>query len=320
MRPGAEAPSLRGRRPSEPRITLIIPCYNDGATLLAAVESARRQEPCEIVVVDDGSTDVPTRELLGSFKADDIRVIRHEANRGLAEARDTGVQHSAGRFVFPLDADDELEPGSLTLLADALDSDRQLGLVWGPYRFFGEKSHVRAVAPFLDPWLITYASELPVSAMIRRDVLLQGGGWRDGAGGRQPWTQPYEDWNLWMSLAERGVRGRRVDVVVYRHRLHGTRMAATAISRYPELYAALHRRHDTLFLRRPETKRASPLPAPVKLALPVIFSMPYLSPYQRTLVASAFLQATVCSARPTAAVSRWLERRRRRRTGQMILC
>ena len=47
-----------------PRVAVVIPCYNDGRFLRETLESVREQEQCEIVVVDDGSTDAPTLAVL----------------------------------------------------------------------------------------------------------------------------------------------------------------------------------------------------------------------------------------------------------------
>src|SRR5436305_608157 len=120
-----------------PRISVVIPCYNDGATIAEAVRSAREQEACEIVVVDDGSSDAATLHALDALVAEGIRVVRQQ-NAGSSAARNAAVEASSAPYVFPIDADDRLLPSRLTQLADVLDESPQLALAWGKYRTFGE--------------------------------------------------------------------------------------------------------------------------------------------------------------------------------------
>src|SRR5215217_7762241 len=94
-----------------PLVTVVIPCYNQAHFLKEAIESVLKQSYAhyEIVVVDDGSTD-ETSEVASSYEG--VRLIRQE-NRGLAEARNTGIKHSEGDFLVFLDADDRLLPEAL---------------------------------------------------------------------------------------------------------------------------------------------------------------------------------------------------------------
>src|SRR5215217_62523 len=97
--------------PREPLVSVVIPCYNQAHFLKEAIESVLKQSYAhyEIVVVDDGSTD-ETSEVASSYEG--VRLIRQE-NRGLAEARNTGIKHSEGDFLVFLDADDRLLPEAL---------------------------------------------------------------------------------------------------------------------------------------------------------------------------------------------------------------
>jgi len=114
----------------------------------------------------------------------------------------TGVEATSADYVFPLDADDRLLPGALSALADKLDANPGLALVWGDYQLFGTRHYLQRTADTLDRWQITYQNDLPASALVRRSALLAAGGWELRGG--------YEDWDLWMALAERGERGARV--------------------------------------------------------------------------------------------------------------
>ena len=252
----------------------MIPCYNDAQFLPQAIASLTAEEPSELVVVDDGSNDPATIELLDALAAGGVRVL-HQPNAGPAAARMTGVGATRAPHVLPLDADDLLAPGSVAALADALAAHPAAGIAWGDVELFtGDGRRLAARTPdTLDPWLITYLNELPLCALFRRDALVQAGGWRLREG--------YEDWDLWMALAERGYRGLRVDRIVERHREHGARRWAADFARHERSELVLRSRHQSLFEQRPQTRQRSPAPIRLKLLLPLVERASFLSAANR---------------------------------------
>ena len=252
----------------------MIPCYNDAQFLPQAIASLTAEEPSELVVVDDGSNDPATIELLDTLAAGGVRVL-HQPNAGPAAARMTGVGATRAPHVLPLDADDLLAPGSVAALADALAAHPAAGIAWGDVELFtGDGRRLAARTPdTLDPWLITYLNELPLCALFRRDALVQAGGWRLREG--------YEDWDLWMALAERGYRGLRVDRIVERHREHGARRWAADFARHERSELVLRSRHQSLFEQRPQTRQRSPAPIRLKLLLPLVERASFLSAANR---------------------------------------
>src|SRR5688572_25554344 len=138
---------------TSPRIAVVVACFNDGATLEQAVGSLAGEEPHELVVVNDGSTDPGTLQVLARLRDGGVHVI-DQVNTGLPGARMTGVAATSAPYVYPLDADDETMPGSLRLLADALDADPGLAVAWGDQQLFGDYELVSPRARALDPWAI----------------------------------------------------------------------------------------------------------------------------------------------------------------------
>jgi glycosyltransferase involved in cell wall biosynthesis len=240
------------------RVAVVIPCFDDGGTLREALASI--DEPAETVVVDDGSTDPATLALLDELRAEGVRVVRQE-NKGLAAARMAGVAATSAPYVQPLDADDLLVPGALAALADALDSNPDAVAAWGDVEFFGEFELVARSADRIDPWLIWYLDELPGTSMVRRRALEATGGWSFG--------DTYEDWDFWMTVAERGLDGVRVPAVIFRYRRDPERMSAGGLPRHGELLATLRGRHPALraMLRRNWLRSDAPLRARVLFPL-----------------------------------------------------
>jgi len=92
----------------KPKVSVVIPLYNQKEFVGEAIESVLNQSysNIEIIVVNDGSTDHPS-EVLEKYKKD-IKLI-NQKNKGLAAARNTGIKNSSGEYIQLLDADDFLD-------------------------------------------------------------------------------------------------------------------------------------------------------------------------------------------------------------------
>lgn len=91
-----------------PIVSVIIPTYNRAKFLSCAVESVLKQtfRNFELIIVDDGSRD-NTQEVVSRYEDKRIKYVKHEINRGLNFARNTGISYSRGKFIAFLDSDDE---------------------------------------------------------------------------------------------------------------------------------------------------------------------------------------------------------------------
>jgi glycosyltransferase involved in cell wall biosynthesis len=249
-----------------PRVAVIVPCFNDGKTLPETLASLEQQEAHELVVVDDGSDDESTLEVLDRLRSGGTRVVRQD-NAGLSAARMAGVHATTAPYVFPLDSDDALAPDALRRLADS-----RAAVAWGDIEVWGELEATLQVARALDPWLLTYLNDVPVASLIRRDALLDAGGWSMGSG--------YEDWDLWLALAERGHLGVHVPATTLRYRRRSGRMLDDCTPQHAQLYARLQERHGGLFACRGETRRRSAAPRRATLLFPLVDRLP-LDPFTR---------------------------------------
>jgi glycosyltransferase involved in cell wall biosynthesis len=266
-------------------ITVVVTCFNDGRFLTEALASAAEQEggKPQLIVVDDGSTDSETLDALERATAE-AQVIR-QANAGTPAARNTGLAAAATRYTILLDADDRLAPSAMRLLRSPLDRDPKLGFSYGLTRFFGAWEGALAL-PAYDPYKLLYRSLVGSTALMRREVLADVGGF-------DPAFLGYEDWEFWLHALAQGWRGQRVEDVTLFYRRHGDTRHEGARGNYRVWYRALRRKHHVLYedARRRELAAESdlgpvgravyrwwwgarPLPARLELALQGILWRP----------------------------------------------
>ena len=240
------------------RISVLIPCYDDGATVREAVDSIVEDEAVEIVLIDDGSSDPNTVAVLDDLTARGrVRLIR-QANSGVAAALRAGTAAATSPYVFILNSDDLAESHALAALADALDADPGADFAFGWIHFFGDVDFVARQPPW-NPWILLHSNRWAISSLYRRDALDALGGVPEGTA--------YEDWDLLLGFAEQDRRGLLVPRVVLHYRQHGIgRRNRGAQSDLRREYAALRARHGRLFAREPELRRRYRLPLWTRLA------------------------------------------------------
>lgn len=183
-----------------PRVSIIITTHERPRLLPRAIESARRAgRDLEVVVVDDASRD-ETSEICRSLP--DIRYVRLDSNRGVAGARNAGLEASTGEFVSFLDDDDERLPGSLDQQVLRLDASPRAGLIYGQARLVDERGAKLGVYPQSCPegdvfWELLEQNFIPSgSAVFRRSCLERIGLLEEAVPG-------IDDWDFWIRVAER---------------------------------------------------------------------------------------------------------------------
>lgn len=103
-------------------ISVIVPIYNVEEYLPASIESILNQtyKDLEILLIDDGSTDNSGKICDEYAKQDNRCIVIHQANKGLSEARNIGLDHATGEYISFIDGDDYIHPKMLETLYEAL--------------------------------------------------------------------------------------------------------------------------------------------------------------------------------------------------------
>jgi GT2 family glycosyltransferase len=123
--------SERTKSDSLLRVSVIVPVYNDHGNLIECLSSfkATPDFSCEIIVVDDASTDDSPLVAAGM----EARVLRLPKNVGPAAARNYGAYHAQGEFLFFVDADVVVPPGAVRHVAQIFDEHPDMDAVFGSY-------------------------------------------------------------------------------------------------------------------------------------------------------------------------------------------
>ncbi|RVT96748.1 glycosyltransferase [Rhodovarius crocodyli] len=111
-----------------PAVSVVMPVYNVERFVAAAIDSVLAQSftDFELIIVDDGGNDRSV-EICAAYADPRIRIL-HQANRGLAGARNTGIAAARGRYIALLDSDDIWLPGKLAENVAHLDADPDVGV------------------------------------------------------------------------------------------------------------------------------------------------------------------------------------------------
>ena len=246
-----------------PRASIIIPCYNHGLFLREAIESVEKcpRDLWELIIVNDGSTDAGTLRVFDELRAEGYRIIDQE-NRGLGAARNTGIREAAGEYILPLDSDNKIQPEYILTGIDILDTDPEVGVVYGDAEYFGEKTGVWKGRAF-DLSELLLKNYIDACAVYRRSIWSDVGGYD----ANMPY-QGLEDWDFWLSAAERKWKFYYIPQVLFDYRVRpdsminqlqqaGVDEAIDYLSRKhaPLLRAELQKTHSTLGFHANEIKK-----------------------------------------------------------------
>lgn len=219
---------------SDPLVSVVIPCYNQARYLGEALASVFGQTYArvEVIVVDDGSTDDVAGALRPFAGRAGLRVVRQE-NRGLAAARNRGLEFVQGDLVQLLDADDWLHPEKLARQVAWLAArPGEVGLVFCDYylvygdRELCEQDTVadRCADPFNPDLFLTWWIQgvfPPCAALLRRAWVERAGGFCLRAD-----LRAYEDYEYWMRLAGLGMKACYLPARLAYYRQHDSSMTA----------------------------------------------------------------------------------------------
>lgn len=217
------------------KLSIIVPVYNQEKYLADAIQSALDQTvPCEIICVNDGSTD-NSLEIARKFP---IKVI-DQVNKGLPSARNTGIMNATGDFILPLDADDILLPDTADMILATMRANPEADVIAPSFKEFGVRNTQIILMP--NPTLEDFsaANRIGYFSAIRKSVLLEVGGYSP----RMIWG--YEDYHLWINLLTRGKKIITMPDILVLYRVKERSMIDSAREHHDELMAQIYKDFPT---------------------------------------------------------------------------
>lgn len=220
-------------------ISIIIPVYNQAEYLADAIESALDQtKPCEIIVINDGSTDFSLK-VADSYKGQGVKVI-NQANKGLPSARNAGIMSATGEYVLPLDADDLLVENCIEKMELAI-GQYSADVIAPSFKTFGVTNGEAILTriPTLQEFLS--GNRLGYFCAIKKSVLQEVGGYNP----KMKWG--WEDYDLWIDIFKRqhSLCILQDVLVLYRTKEHS--MIHDANAHAGELHDQMKRNHPEIY-------------------------------------------------------------------------
>ncbi|MEI7475434.1 MAG: glycosyltransferase family A protein [bacterium] len=227
------------------KISVIIPCYNYGKYINETVDSvlAQTYQNFEIIIVNDGSTDEYTNNLLKNYDKPKTRVINIE-NQGVSKARNIGIKEAKGTYILPLDADDKIEKTFFQKAVEILDSDSEIGLVFSNYQFFGKFNKTAKLNYKFPEYLILNNCAILITSFFRKADFEKIGGFNANM------VKGLEDYNFLLLLISSGVKVHHInETLIYYRQLNEktSRSNSLNLTQIKECYYQIYKNHEKLF-------------------------------------------------------------------------
>lgn len=195
------------------KISVIMPCYNDGKYITEAIHSVEEQtyHNWEIIIIDDGSDEEETIHILNSIKSAKITVLHSEHLRP-AGARNYGIQNATGKYILPLDSDDKIDRTYMEKAVKILESSPDVGAVYCKADLFGEKSGIWDLPDYSFQTMLL-DNIVFVTALFYRDD------WEKVGGFSTNMYSGMEDYDFWLSILETGKKIYQISEVLFHYRI-----------------------------------------------------------------------------------------------------
>ena len=213
-------------------LSIIVPCYNHAEYLPECLDSCVNQDQCEIIVVDDGSTD-NSLQIAKSYQEKypfKVKVIS-QVNKGLASARNSGIMNAFYQLILPLDADDILMEGAVKKILETWQTT-DADIIAPSFKEFGiSQREVILLQPTLEDFKI--ANRIGYFSAIRKQLLLAAGGYSPKM------IYGWEDYHLWFDLLTRGAKLVTIPDILVKYRTKEKSMYTNSLLHQEELWAQI---------------------------------------------------------------------------------
>ncbi|MDR1881225.1 MAG: glycosyltransferase family 2 protein [Prevotella sp.] len=229
---------------TNPKISIIVPCYNQDKYLPDTLQSVLNQDYAnwECIIVNDGSPD-NTEEVAGLWTAKDnrFRYFKKE-NGGLSDARNFGIKHASGEYILPLDSDDKIGPQYTSEAMDVFRNDPEVKVVYSNLVLFGTKNR-KFRTPDFDYKKLFEENLIFCSGIYRKSDFLQTPGYNTNM------TGGLEDWDFWLGFIKKDDKVVKLEKYHFYYRIKEVSMLSSLDKEQNErLLLQIFKNHLSLYL------------------------------------------------------------------------
>ncbi|BFH71117.1 glycosyl transferase [Paenibacillus dendritiformis] len=226
------------------KVSIIMPCYNDGAYIKESLASVHAQtyKDIEVIIINDGSDDQNTLDILNSISSSNIKILQTKRLRP-AGARNEGITQATGKYILPLDADDIIEPEYVEKAVKVMEENERVGIVYCYADLFGERN---------GRWdLPNYSLEkMLLDNIVFVTALFYKEDWKKVGGFNTKMQHGMEDYDFWLSILEIGREIHQIPEVLFHYRIKPTSRTTefmTNIQVVKETYRHIYENHPVLY-------------------------------------------------------------------------
>ena len=225
----------------KPLVSIIMPCYNDGEYIQEAINSVMSQtyQSIELVIINDGSTDLATIKIISSLDDPRIKVLNSE-NLRPAGARNKGIESANGKYILPVDSDDIIDSTYIEKAVKIIENDEEIGVVYCQADLFGLRT---------GRWdLPNYSfDKMLLDNIVFVTALFRKSDWEKIGGFSVEMDAGMEDYDFWISILELGKSIHQIPEVLFHYRIK----KESRTTRFKKSTEAIQETYHKIYLRHP---------------------------------------------------------------------
>ena len=230
------------------KVSVIMPCYNDGKYIREAIESVKNQTypNIEIMVIDDGSEDNETCQILNGL-SEDVRLLKSEHLRP-AGARNLGISKATGKYILPLDSDDKIDATYIEKCVNILNDNEKIGAVYCYADLFGEKSGTWGLPRYS-------FKEMLVDNIVFVTAMFRKNDWEKVGGFDTTMESGMEDYAFWISILALGKDIYQIPETLFHYRIKKTSRTTEFlkdIKKTKDMYRRIYYSHQDFYKEHAE--------------------------------------------------------------------
>ena len=234
---------------NKPKVSVIMPCFNVVDYIEEAINSVIKQTylNIELIIVNDGSTNLMVKKKLDTLRNEMIKVIHLEKNLGVNNARNIAVESAKGKYILPLDSDDYIDKNYIEKAVVIMEGDKRVGLVYPNVKLVGLENRIWQLPKYKFPEIIVNNTIVNSSMYKRSD-------WQSVKGDKKNMKYCWEDYDFWLSLIELGVKVVNIPEVMLYYRIRNESISSASNDKEKMKYTRLQlvRNHPKLYRENTE--------------------------------------------------------------------